>query len=142
MQDPTFDEFQAALSIPSAPMRPRWLLRTVLVSIFFVSIMIDWLLFKISDWAGVDEVMVVSEDGSPHGPKTFVLWNPPLTMPPKPPGAAHGDDAEPPTGPNLRHMSRTEARVSGKLLRRWALSALCRPMIHPICPIDGAAVGQ
>ena len=22
---------------------------------------------------------MVSEDGSPHGPKCFVLWNPPLT---------------------------------------------------------------
>ena len=27
--------------------------------------------------AGVEDVRVVSEDGSPHGPKTFVLWNPP-----------------------------------------------------------------
>lgn len=24
-------------------------------------------------------MQVVSEDGSPHGPKCFVLWNPPLT---------------------------------------------------------------
>lgn len=23
---------------------------------------------------------VISEDGSPHGPKCFVLWNPPLTV--------------------------------------------------------------
>ena len=23
----------------------------------------------------------MGEDGSPHGPKCFVLWNPPLTMP-------------------------------------------------------------
>lgn len=27
--------------------------------------------------AGVEDVRVVSEDGSPHGPRTFVLWNPP-----------------------------------------------------------------
>lgn len=31
--------------------------------------------------AGVPAVQCVAEDGSPHGPKTFVLWNPPLTMP-------------------------------------------------------------
>ena len=30
--------------------------------------------------AGVEQVEVVSEDGSPHGPKCFVLWNPPLTV--------------------------------------------------------------
>ncbi len=29
--------------------------------------------------AGVQDVTVISEDGSPHGPKCFVLWNPPLT---------------------------------------------------------------
>ena len=29
--------------------------------------------------AGVQDVHVVSDDGSPHGRKTFVLWNPPLT---------------------------------------------------------------
>lgn len=30
--------------------------------------------------AGVQDVRVVSDDGSPHGPKCFVLWNPPLTV--------------------------------------------------------------
>ena len=30
-------------------------------------------------YAGVQDVNVVSDDGSPHGRKTFVLWNPPLT---------------------------------------------------------------
>ena len=29
---------------------------------------------------GVEQVEVISEDGSPHGPKCFVLWNPPLTV--------------------------------------------------------------
>lgn len=33
--------------------------------------------------SGVSDVLVVSEDGSPHGPKCFVLWNPPLTHPGK-----------------------------------------------------------
>lgn len=26
-----------------------------------------------------DELLLVAEDGSPHGPKDVVLWNPPLT---------------------------------------------------------------
>lgn len=30
---------------------------------------------------GVPEVTLVHEDGSPHGPKRFVLWNPPLMSP-------------------------------------------------------------
>ena len=33
-----------------------------------------------SGCAGVEQVEVISEDGSPHGPKCFVLWNPPLTV--------------------------------------------------------------
>lgn len=45
---------------------------------------------------GVQEVLLVSQDGSPHGPKDFVLWNPPLT-----------DEA-------AELQSNTEARVSGK----------------------------
>jgi ATP-dependent helicase YprA (DUF1998 family) len=28
---------------------------------------------------GPDQLLLVDEDGSPHGPKDFVLWNPPLT---------------------------------------------------------------
>jgi DEAD/DEAH box helicase domain-containing protein len=28
---------------------------------------------------GHDQLLLVDEDGSPHGPKDFVLWNPPLT---------------------------------------------------------------
>eukprot|EP00873_Tetraselmis_striata_P034434 jgi/Tetstr1/454698/TSEL_041584.t1 len=30
---------------------------------------------------GVAEVAVIKEDGSPQGPKSFVLWNPPLSAP-------------------------------------------------------------
>jgi DEAD/DEAH box helicase domain-containing protein len=29
---------------------------------------------------GSDDLLLVDEDGSPHGPKDFVLWNPPLTV--------------------------------------------------------------
>jgi ATP-dependent helicase YprA (DUF1998 family) len=28
---------------------------------------------------GPDQLLLIDEDGSPHGPKDFVLWNPPLT---------------------------------------------------------------
>jgi ATP-dependent helicase YprA (DUF1998 family) len=28
---------------------------------------------------GAESLLLVDEDGSPHGPKDFVLWNPPLT---------------------------------------------------------------
>ena len=31
----------------------------------------------------MDDVTVISDDGSPHGPKCFVLWNPPLMNPAK-----------------------------------------------------------
>lgn len=39
---------------------------------------------------------VVTEDGSPHGPKTFVMWNPPLRQ-----------------GGPLGALSRTEERARG-----------------------------
>ncbi|KAL4447650.1 hypothetical protein ABPG75_004869 [Micractinium tetrahymenae] len=45
---------------------------------------------------GVDRVEVVDGDGSPHGPKTFVMWNPPLRQG-GPPGV----------------LSRTEERARG-----------------------------
>lgn len=45
---------------------------------------------------------VVSEDGSPHGPKSFVMWNPPLSIPsPKP-----GQEQE-----RKPRMSHTEGRT-------------------------------
>ncbi len=50
--------------------------------------------------AGVDNVHVVSEDGSPHGPKSFVLWNPPFAAP----------DRKSTTGLNMSH---TEGRKRG-----------------------------
>ena len=33
----------------------------------------------VADLLGVDDVLVVDRDGSPHGPRVFALWNPPLT---------------------------------------------------------------
>jgi hypothetical protein len=55
-------------------------------------------------------VHVVSQDGSPHGPKSFVLWNPPLTMPPQQPGGS-GEERPP-------RISHTEGRLrSGS--KRW-----------------------
>ena len=51
--------------------------------------------------SGVERVTVVSEDGSPHGPQRFVLWNPPLTAPNHALKVAN-------TG---NHMSRTEGRA-------------------------------
>ena len=51
-------------------------------------------------FAGVENVHVVSEDGSPHGPKSFVLWNPPFATP----------DSKSTTGLNMSH---TEGRKRG-----------------------------
>lgn len=45
---------------------------------------------------------VVSEDGSPHGPKSFVLWNPPFVAP----------DRKGSGGKGL-NMSHTEGRKRG-----------------------------
>ena len=63
--------------------------------------------------AGVEHVHVVSEDGSPHGPKHFVLWNPPFAAP----------DRRGSGGKGL-NMSHTEGRKRGGA-KRW----LTRP--HP-----------
>lgn len=50
--------------------------------------------------SGVEDVCVVSQDGSPHGPQRFVLWNPPLTAPNHALAVANGVQ-----------MSRTEGRA-------------------------------
>lgn len=66
--------------------------------------------------AGVPEVTVVSEDGSPHGPKTFVLWNPPLTMGQSLKGALSPLSAVTAEGKfNLKNMSHTEGRVRARM---------------------------
>ena len=59
---------------------------------------------------------MVSEDGSPHGPKTFVLWNPPLTMGKGLKGALSPLSAVTAEGKfNLKHMSHTEGRVRARM---------------------------
>ena len=82
--------------------------------------------------AGVPEVEVVSEDGSPHGPKTFVLWNPPLLQPGR---RGSGKASNPLEG--LHSMSRTEARVRMRNgVNKCAFSACCEcyPMGDPRGP--------
>lgn len=44
----------------------------------------------------------MTEDGSPHGPQRFVLWNPPLTR-----------QAEASARSGNLHLSRTEGRARG-----------------------------
>ena len=59
---------------------------------------------------------MVSEDGSPHGPKTFVLWNPPLTMGKSLKGVLSPLSAVTAEGKfNLKHMSHTEGRVRARM---------------------------
>lgn len=70
------------------------------------------------------EVTVVTEDGSPHGPKTFVLWNPPLTQGRKARGAMTALAAAAGSTPalfDLRHMSHTEGRVRARMNKCGAL---------------------
>ena len=61
-----------------------------------------WVMTAVSCTTGVDHVHVVSEDGSPHGPKNFVLWNPPFAAP----------DRKGSGGKGL-NMSHTEGRKRG-----------------------------
>ena len=65
--------------------------------------------------AGVAEVAVVTEDGSPHGPKSFLMWNPPLSSGPAPQVAA-ADGLAP---PRLPQMSHTEGRTRAGSVK-WA----------------------
>jgi hypothetical protein len=58
---------------------------------------------------------VVSEDGSPHGPKSFVLWNPPFAAP----------DRKGSGGKGL-NMSHTEGRKRGGVKRFSLTDALQR----------------
>lgn len=45
----------------------------------------------------------IAEDGSPHGPKTFVLWNPPLV--------------KPNAGDSAANMSHTENRLRSRMTK-------------------------
>ena len=78
--------------------------------------------------AGVPHVETVGEDGSPHGPKCFVLWNPPLTMPALAGGVAG-------------NMSHTEGRVRARV-NKWdpafssaAWSGSCPAAASQPCPV-------
>lgn len=72
---------------------------------------------------GVSDVEVVSQDGSPHGPKTFVLWNPPLLKPGRG-GGGSGGGGNPLAGMPL--MSRTEARARLKF-NKWGWGSFLIP---------------
>ncbi|KAK9819572.1 hypothetical protein WJX81_002582 [Elliptochloris bilobata] len=89
---------------------------------------------------GVPEVTVVSEDGSPHGPKTFVLWNPPLTMGQSPKGALAPLAAVTSDGRfNLKHMSHTEGRVRARMNKR-AKHEVLRAELQEAAQARGAGV--
>ena len=64
---------------------------------------------------GVDEVTLIDQDGSPHGPQRFVLWNPPLTHFNAGLRAANPDGTT-----SIGQMSRTEGRAR-KQERKWDL---------------------
>lgn len=62
----------------------------------------------------MSNVEVVTEDGSPHGPRSFVLWNPPLSAPPPPAGQEAGEQLP----ARLPQMSHTEGRTRAGSVRR------------------------
>ena len=81
----------------------------------------------VADLLGVDDVLVVDRDGSPHGPRVFALWNPPLTrggagLPEsaKDDGKGGGDDAVGggDGGRAGENWSRTEGRARGRQSKR------------------------
>lgn len=72
---------------------------------------------------GVDAVHVVSDDGSPHGPRLFALWNPPL-LAGKGGGAPLPAEAVAPPRPGPGRLSHTESRVRGLELRRAKQEAI------------------
>lgn len=76
---------------------------------------------------GVSDVKVVSQDGSPHSPKTFVLWNPPLLKPGRGGGGSGGNLLA-----GMPLMSRTEARARLKF-NKWGW------VILDSCPQHGRA---
>ena len=74
--------------------------------------------------AGVADVAVVTEDGSPHGPKSFLLWNPPLSNSPSAHREAAADALAP---PRLPQMSHTEGRTRAGSVK-WAAHLLSNPL--------------
>ena len=105
--------------------------------------------------AGMSDVRVISDDGSPHGPKSFVLWNPPLSHPP---GKSKLQKAK--TGPldctsvdddraavrirDWKYMSHTEQRArrpqtrcNYKLLFTWCLLLVIMYLCADVMPRSG-----
>jgi ATP-dependent helicase YprA (DUF1998 family) len=66
------------------------------------------------DLLGVSRVTVVDSDGSPHGTRMFVMWNPPLTTAEQRIGCGGVQDSA--LGPG--GMSRTEGRARGAVSKR------------------------
>ncbi|KAK9816796.1 hypothetical protein WJX72_005198 [[Myrmecia] bisecta] len=74
----------------------------------------------VQDLLGVPGVRVVSEDGSPHGPKCFVLWNPPLTA---------GQEALNSKG-GKGMLSNTEMRARGRKMGKRAEQEFVRSEVR------------
>lgn len=65
----------------------------------------------------------VGVDGSPHGPKCFVLWNPPLTMPALAAGAKGNQSHT--EGRVRNRMSKCAFQTEPGLLQlAWLMSSL------------------
>ena len=86
----------------------------------------------VRDLLGVDHITVIDEDGSPHGPRLFAMWNPPLTCPGPAQADANGgpkgregsvDDVAAGASAGPGKASRTEGRARGKGWKRVAADA-------------------
>jgi ATP-dependent helicase YprA (DUF1998 family) len=94
----------------------------------------------VKDLLGVQDVVVIDQDGSPHGPRRFVMWNPPQLVP----WVAASEQAGMFGGPP-GELSRTEGRARGHKEKRFrdaerrrqlnegggaSAGATCFPIVH------------